>query len=88
MNDVIQWTATVSGVVAAIMVALNISARITGIGFAVFIVSSLAWISFGFMEDDNGLALQNVVLTVVNIVGVYRYLIAPNRKANAEAGTR
>lgn len=76
MNLILEWTATVSGIVAAVMIALNLGARITGWGFIIFLICSVSWVWFGAIEGDYGLAVQNVVLTLVNLLGVYRYLIA------------
>lgn len=76
MNDILEWTATISGIVAAVMIALNIGRRVTGYGFIIFLVCSISWVLFGIMENDDGLAIQNVVLTAINFLGVYRYLIA------------
>lgn len=75
MQDIIQWAAAATGVVAAILVASKSGHRITGIGFVIFCVSSAAWTTVGVLEEQHGLIVQNVVLTAVNILGVYRYLI-------------
>ena len=77
MEDIIQWFATITGIVAAIMVALNLSAKISGYGFIIFTGSSIAWVTFGILSGESPLAIQNVVLTVINIVGIYRWLIKP-----------
>ncbi|HRX40319.1 MAG: hypothetical protein R3C54_08775 [Parvularculaceae bacterium] len=81
-GDVIQWAATSTGIVAAIMVASNVNARIAGFGFVIFTASSLMWVSFGAIENDHGLLVQNAVLTVINIIGAWRYLF---RKASPAA---
>lgn len=41
MVDLVQWAATISGIIAAIMVAGKFSARITGWGFVIFAASSV-----------------------------------------------
>jgi len=46
-EDIIQWSATLSGVIAAIMVAFNLSAKMAGWGIVVFIFSAILWIAFG-----------------------------------------
>jgi hypothetical protein len=74
-GDIIRWTATGCGILAAIIVSLNIGRRITGVGFLIFTVSSVTWIMAGYMEDMPSLMTQNAVLTVINIIGVYRWLI-------------
>lgn len=76
MVDVIQWLATISGIIAAVMVATNLSARITGWGFVVFTGSSIFWIAFGVLKQEPPLTIQNAVLLVVNLIGIWRYLIA------------
>lgn len=75
MNALIQWTATVLTIVAAGTIAAHISTKATGIAFVVFTVSSLLWVAFAAMENDHGLLVTNLVLTLINITGVYRYLI-------------
>ena len=75
MVTLAEWLAAGTGVVAAIMVALHAGTRITGIGFLIFLVSSVSWTIFGLIENDHGLVVQNVVLTAINIFGAWRYLI-------------
>ena len=75
MKDALGYVAMASGVVAAMMVSLNFSRRITGYGFAVFLVSSLVWIAYGLIGSDPALVIQNGILFLINILGVYRWLI-------------
>jgi hypothetical protein len=75
MTDIVQWAATISGIVAAIMVAGKFGGRITGWGFVVFAFSAVGWIAFGLLKQETPLTLQNAVLLVINLVGVWRYLI-------------
>jgi nicotinamide riboside transporter PnuC len=77
MEDLIQWFATFTGIAAAIMVASNISAKVSGYGFIIFTGSSVAWVTFGVQAGEPPLAIQNIVLTVINLVGIYRWLIKP-----------
>lgn len=81
MADAIQWAATISGIIAAIMVAGKFSARITGWGFVLFAFSSVGWITFGLLKGEPPLTLQNAVLFFVNLVGVWRYLIIKEKVA-------
>lgn len=83
MVELVQWSATILGIIAAIMVAGKFSARITGWGFVIFAVSSVGWIAFGLIKGEAPLTLQNGVLLVVNMVGVWRHLIAKDRTAAA-----
>ena len=82
MNGPLEWFAAISGMIAALMIAWDHSRRITGYGFVLFVFGSIAWIVAGMMAGTPPLAVQNAVLLVINLFGVYRYLI--RRKA---AGT-
>ena len=59
--------------------AAHIGQKVTGWAFVVFTVSSLLWVWFAAAEDDHGLLVQNLVLTAINLLGVYRYLIRGKR---------
>jgi hypothetical protein len=74
--DILRWTATATGIVAAVLVALNAGPRVTGIGFIIFTVCSVSWTTVGLLDGETGLGIQNLVLTAVNLLGIYRYLIA------------
>lgn len=75
MNDILGYAAMLTGIAAAIMVSANIGRRVTGYGFAVFLLSSMAWIGYGLVGDDMPLVIQNGVLGLINILGIYRWLI-------------
>lgn len=78
MNDtfleILKWAASISGMIAAAMIAWNGGRRLTGWGFVVFLGASVAWIVSGFLTGENALAVQNIVLFGINALGVYRYL--------------
>lgn len=83
--DVLQYAGAGGAVVAALIVSLDISRRWTGIGFVIFVCSSIALIGWGFLEGNaEGIGYQNVVLLIINSIGVYRYLLAkrPPRTAS------
>jgi hypothetical protein len=85
MADTISWVATVATIIAASMTAANLGSRITGYGFAVFLIGSIAWLSAGLMTGQPALAWTNAVLTALNIFGVWRWL---GRQARVEEGAR
>ena len=73
----LQYYGAGAGLLAALIVSLNISTRISGWGFVIFVTSSIALIAWGFMNDEGqGIGWQNIGLLAINIVGVYRYLFA------------
>lgn len=85
MADMISWIATIATVIAASMTASNLGSRITGYGFAVFLVGSLAWLAAGMLTGQPALVWTNAVLTALNIFGVWRWL---GRQARVEEGAR
>ena len=84
MLDVLEWYGAISAVIAALVVASNISARVSGWAFVLFVTSSCALVAWGFLsEDAEGIGWQNFCLLLINLWGVYRYLI---RSDLSEAG--
>jgi uncharacterized membrane protein YccC len=72
----LQYYGAVAGAIAALIVSLDLGRQWTGYGFVIFVTSSIALIAWGFLSrEGDGIGAQNVVLFVINLVGVYRYLI-------------
>lgn len=73
---VLQWYGAAAGVIAAALVALDLGRRITGWAFVLFVTSSLSLIAWGFLQPDaSGIGVQNIILLLINALGVYRYLV-------------
>jgi hypothetical protein len=85
MADITSWIATLATIVAASMTAANLGARITGYGFCVFLIGSLAWLADGLITGQAPLTWTNAVLTLLNIFGIWRWL---GRQARVEEGAR
>jgi hypothetical protein len=85
MADTISWVATAATVIAASLTAANLGSRITGYGFAVFTIGALCWIAVGFLDHQPALLWTNVVLTILDIFGVWRWL---GRQTKVEEGAR
>ena len=83
MTDTISWVATGATILAALMTASNLGSRITGFGFGVFLIGSLAWAATGLMTGQPALTWTNIVLTGLNIFGMWRWL---GRQARIEEG--
>ncbi|MBC9031292.1 hypothetical protein IAG41_02710 [Sphingomonas sp. JC676] len=73
--DILKWSASISGIIACLMVSLDLGRRIIGWGFVLFVGSSICWITGALMTKDEPLWTQNMVLFGINCFGVYRYLI-------------
>ena len=85
MADIISWIATVATIIAAFMTASNLGTRITGYGFCVFLIGSLSWLAAGILTHQSALTWTNIVLTVLNVFGIWRWL---GRQARVEEGAR
>lgn len=72
---ILKWFATISGIVAALMVSLDSGRKVTGWGFVIFVGSACAWIAGAALAQDWALGTQNIALLMINLFGVYRYLI-------------
>ena len=80
---ILRTFATVATVVAASLVAANLNARITVAGFIIFIVASVAWMTDGWLETKASLVIQNVILLLINAIGVWRWLPKAEREAKS-----
>lgn len=75
MNGPLEWFASIAGMIAALMIAWDHSRRTTGLGFVLFVWTSIAWVISGLVNGTPPLAVQNIVLLAINLIGVHRYLI-------------
>ena len=81
--DLAGYVAPAATMIAAMMTAANLGARLTGWGFVVFTVGSLGWSLIGAANGPAGLLYSNAFLTLVNAVGIWRWL---GRQARYEEG--
>ena len=74
--QMLQWYGAGASVVAAAVVAADLGRRMMGWAFVLFVTASIALIVWGFMQPDSkGIGVQNAIMLVINLLGVYRYLI-------------
>jgi hypothetical protein len=85
MAETISWVATAATIIAASLTASNLGSRVTGYGFVVFTVGALCWTAVGMMTHQPALLWTNIVLTVLDIFGIWRWL---GRQAKVEEGAR
>lgn len=75
--NILQYYGAGAATLAALIVSLNIGRRWTGWAFVIFVTSSIALISWGFLQTNSeGIGWQNIAMLAINIVGVWRYLIS------------
>lgn len=85
MDEAAGWIAPIATMVAAMMTAANLGARVTGWGFVVFMVGSIGWSIVAIGSGQHNLLWTNGFLTLVNAVGIWRWL---GRQARYEDGSR
>ena len=83
METIATWAAPIFITIAALMTASNLGSRITGWGFVVFTAGSLAWLVVGLTTDQPNIVWQNIILTLLNLFGIWRWL---GRQAKLEEG--
>ena len=83
MEQIASYVAPVATTIAALIVASNLGARITGFGFIIFTIGSIAWALLGVATGQPNLLWQNVILTALNLFGIWRWL---GRQARIEEG--
>ena len=69
----LKWIGTALAVVGALAIALNIP--YSGWGFVAFLVSSISWSIAGFMMKEPCLVVLQGTFVVINLIGIYRWLI-------------
>ena len=74
MENAAGWIALAATCTASLMTASNVGARVTGWGFVIFTVGSLAWTTVAVSSGQAQLLWSNVFLTLVNLLGIWRWL--------------
>ncbi|WP_065750728.1 hypothetical protein [Bradyrhizobium paxllaeri] len=75
MDEILRWMATAGTIGAGLVLAARAKPRTTGWAFVVLSGASVIWIVVGYLTTEYALMVQNVVVTLINIFGVYRWLI-------------
>ena len=70
---IMEWSGAMIAVIAAVILALNIS--ISPWAFVLYFISSLILTFWGWYSGAYAIALQNVIFIGINTLGIYRWLI-------------
>ena len=85
MNGPLEWFGAIGAIIAAAMIAADLGRKITGFGFVLFCVVSVAWIVSGLTaRDGQPIAVQNAILLLINAYGVWQFLLSPQKKREIE----
>jgi CHASE2 domain-containing sensor protein len=80
MNGPLEWIAAIGTMLAALLIALDKGRRVTGFGFVLFCGVSITWIVAGLVNNSMPIAAMNAILLLINIWGVWEYLLNPKKK--------
>ena len=73
--EVLRWIASVSTMGAGLVLAARVRPRFMGWAFVVLTLGSTIWVGIGYITEEYALLTQNAVITLINIFGIYRWLI-------------
>ncbi|QIK96024.1 PRC-barrel domain containing protein [Sphingomonas sp. HDW15A] len=74
MNEFLNFAAPAMIILGALLTASNLGAKITGVGFIAFTAGSLLWMAIGLLDGPSSLVWQNIILTLLNAFGIWRWL--------------
>jgi hypothetical protein len=83
MVELAGWIAPIATMIAAMMTAANLGSRVTGWGFAVFLVGATAWSIVAIATSQSNLLWSNVFLGMADVIGIWRWL---GRRATLDDG--
>lgn len=78
----LEWIAAITGVVGAILLALN--CRFSAYGFIFFLASSVSWSISAYVSDQVPLLMNQLGFVAINLLGIRRWLFpaAPPSSTN------
>lgn len=84
MNGPLEWIAAVGTMLAAALIAADRGRKTTGWGFVLFCAVSVTWIVSGLTSKAMPIAAMNGILLLINLWGVWQFLLSPRNKARLE----
>ena len=85
MNGPLEWIGAIGAIIAAALIAGDFGRRVSGWGFVLFSVVSVVWIVSGVTAKDGlPIAVQNGILLLINLYGVWQFLLSPKKKREIE----
>lgn len=75
MQELLRWSASLLTIVPGIVIAARVRPLWTGWAFVALTAGALTWIAVASLAQDYALLTQNIAITVINCLGIYRWLI-------------
>jgi nicotinamide riboside transporter PnuC len=73
-HKLLEWVGSITGIAGAILLAMNFDW--SKYGYVFFLLSSIALVIFSHRRQLKGLLSQQLVFLGINILGVYKWMIA------------
>jgi hypothetical protein len=80
MNGPLEWIAAIGTMLAAGLIAIDLGRKVTGFGFVLFCAVSITWVVSGLVNATMPIAVMNGILLLINVFGVWQYLLNPKKK--------
>jgi hypothetical protein len=75
MQEILSWCALVLTIAPGIVIAARVRPRWMGWAFVALTAGALTWIAVAYLEQNYALLAQRIAITMVNCLGIYRWLI-------------
>ena len=75
MQETLRWLASLWVIGPGLVIVARVRPLLMGWAFVGLSVGSLLWIVVGYLSKDYALLAQNVVITLINTLGIYRWLM-------------
>ena len=69
----LKWSGMFYNVVGAIILAVNLP--FSKWAFILYLLGSLTWCAVAYLMKEKALLLQNLIYTILNVIGICRWLI-------------
>lgn len=69
----LEWGGAILSILGAALLALNIA--ISPWAYILYTISSILLLAWALHQRAYGIVTQNLIFTIINIVGIYRWLL-------------
>ena len=75
MEEILRWVAAIFTIVPGLLIAARFPTAVVGWAFVGLTVGSLVWVVEALLSHDDALLVQNLAITAINGIGIYRWLV-------------
>jgi hypothetical protein len=75
MQETLRWCASILTIVPGIVIAARVRPIWMGWAFVALTIGAITWIVVAYLTSEYALLAQNVAITLINTLGIYRWLI-------------